>query len=62
MAYVFSGQTTVTTHGTEVALGSDKVNAPVMVKALAGNTGLIYLGNDGAGAVALVDRPRAGCR
>ena len=42
MAYVFSGQTAVTTAGTEVALGSVKVNAPVIVKALAANTGTSY--------------------
>ena len=31
---VFSGKTTVTTAGTHVALGTAKVNGPVMVKAL----------------------------
>jgi hypothetical protein len=47
-----SGRRTVTTAGTAVALGSQQVNASLMVKALAGNTGLIYIGNDGAGDVA----------
>jgi hypothetical protein len=46
-----SGQTTVTTAGTEVALGSQPVNAAVMVKALPVNTGVMYVGNTGAGVV-----------
>ena len=45
-----SGQTTVTAAGTEVVLGSVLVNGPVMVKALAANTGLVFVGND-SGAV-----------
>lgn len=47
-----SGQKAVTTAGTEVALGSGAVNGPLMIKALAANTGKMYVGNDGAGAVA----------
>ena len=47
-----SGKKTVTTAGTAVVLGSQLVCAALMVKALAGNTGLIYVGNDGAGDVA----------
>ncbi len=46
-----SGQKTVTTHGTAEALGTQTVNAPLMVKALTSNTDLVYLGNDGAGDV-----------
>ncbi len=46
-----SGQTTVTTAGTEVALGSQAVNAALMVKALPANTGLMYVGNNGSGVV-----------
>ncbi len=46
-----SGQKTVTAAGTAVALGTIQVNAPVMVKALPGNTGTVYVGNDGAGDV-----------
>lgn len=46
-----SGKTTVATAGTAVALGSGQVAGPLMVKALAANTGKIYLGNDGAGDV-----------
>ena len=47
-----SGKKTVTTAGTAVALGTQQVNAPLMVKAMSTNTGLVYLGNDGAGDVA----------
>lgn len=46
-----SGQKTVTTAGTEVILGDQEVGAPLMVKALTTNTGLVYVGNTGAGAV-----------
>ncbi len=42
-----SGQTTVTTAGNEVPLGSLQVNGPIAVRALVSNTGIIYLGNDG---------------
>ena len=52
MPVPLSGKKTVTTAGTAVPLGSQQVNAALMVKALAANTGLIYLGNDGAGDVA----------
>jgi len=47
-----SGQKTVTTAGTAEALGSVNVQGPLMVKALTTNTGLAYIGNDGAGDVA----------
>ena len=47
-----SGQTTVTTAGTEVALGSGRINGPLMVKALSANTGKMYVGNAGDGTVA----------
>jgi len=46
-----SGQKTVTTAGTAVALGSQAVNAPLIVKALDTNTGVVALGSDGAGDV-----------
>jgi len=48
----FSGVKTVTTAGTAVKLGSGFVNGSMMIKALAGNSGLVYVGNDGAGDVA----------
>lgn len=46
-----SGQKTVTTAGTAVALGTQAANAPLMVKALDTNTGIVAIGNDGAGDV-----------
>ena len=46
-----SGQTTVTTAGTAVALGNGIVGGALMVKALIGNVGNVYIGNDGAGDV-----------
>lgn len=48
-----SGKTTVTTAGTAVALGSqDLYGASLFIRALSGNTGVVYVGNDGAGDVA----------
>jgi hypothetical protein len=47
-----SGQKTVTAAGTAEALGSQQINAPLMVKALTTNTNLVYLGNDGTPDVA----------
>lgn len=46
-----SGQKVVTTAGAAVALGSGAVNASLLVKALTTNTGIVYVGNDGAGDV-----------
>ncbi len=48
-----SGQTTVTTAGTEVPLSTTQAakGGAVIIKALPGNTGVMYIGNDGAGAV-----------
>ena len=51
MAQPTSGQITVTTAGTEVQ-GSDIKAQGFFIKALPTNTGLVYVGNDGAGAVA----------
>lgn len=47
-----SGVNTVTTAGTAEALGTVSINGALMVKALTTNTGLAYVGNDGAGDVA----------
>jgi hypothetical protein len=47
-----SGQKTVAAAGTAVVLGTDECNCGVMVKALSTNSGLIFIGNDGAGDVA----------
>jgi proline racemase len=46
-----SGQKTVTTAGTAVQLGAIQVNGAIMVKALDTNTGVVVIGNDGAGDV-----------
>lgn len=46
-----SGQKVVAAHGTAVALGSQDIRGPLMVKALLSNTNNIYIGNDGAGDV-----------
>lgn len=47
-----SGQKTVTTAGTAERLHTGLVaNAALMVKALPANTGIMYIGNDGAGDV-----------
>lgn len=48
-----SGQKTVTTAGSAVALGSLRIDGALLVKALAGNTDLVALGNDGSGDVTL---------
>jgi len=47
-----SGKKTVTAAGTAEALGSGQVHGALMIKALVGNAGYIYIGNDGAGDVA----------
>jgi len=46
-----SGQKTVTTAGTAVALGAQPIGGPVAVKALAANSGVVVIGCDGAGDV-----------
>lgn len=46
-----SGQITVTTAGTEVQGGNVALDNGVYIRALTGNTGVVYVGNDGAGAV-----------
>lgn len=53
MVVPLSGQKTVTTAGTAVALGTQNINGPLMVKALDANTGVIAIGNDGAGDVTI---------
>jgi hypothetical protein len=46
-----SGQKTVTSAGTEVALGTATIKGPLMVKALTTNTGLVFVGHNGDGTV-----------
>lgn len=52
MSLAISGQTTVATAGSEVALGSMPVNGPISVKALTTNTGVMYVGKAADGTVA----------
>lgn len=47
-----SGQKAVAAAGTALALGTQTIHGPLMVKALDANTSYIYIGNDGAGDVA----------
>ena len=49
---IYSGKKAVTTAGTAVVLGTELINGPLIVRANAANTGLIYIGNDGDGDVA----------
>ena len=46
-----SGQKTVATAGTALPLGSQVINAPIMIKALDTNSDVIAVGNDGTGDV-----------
>lgn len=46
-----SGQKAVTTAGTAVVLGSQEIRGSLLLKALPANTGVIYIGNDGANDV-----------
>ena len=46
-----SGQITVTTAGTAVQGSNVLLENGVYVRALSGNTGVVYVGNDGAGDV-----------
>lgn len=50
---VLSGQKTIATAGNAVQLGSLTVNAPLLVKALDSNSGVVAIGNDGANDVTL---------
>ena len=50
-ATAISGQITVTTAGTEVQGSNVPLDNGIFIKALSGNTGKMYVGNDGAGAV-----------
>lgn len=53
MGLQISGQKTVITAGTEVQLGTLRIDGALLVKALDTNTGVVALGNDGANAVSL---------
>ena len=49
---VMSGVITVTTHGTAVQGTDVDLENGAWIKALSGNSGVVYVGNDGAGDVA----------
>ena len=42
----------VTTAGTAVVLGSQVIEGPLAIRAIAGNAGVVYIGNDSADDVA----------
>jgi len=46
-----SGLRLVTTAGTAVTLGTQRIDGPLMVKAIDTNSGVVALGNDGANDV-----------
>jgi len=51
MAPARSGQVTVATAGTAVVFGNQDIKGPLSVRALSGNSGAIYVGNDGSADV-----------
>ena len=53
MGLQISGQKTVTTAGTAVALGTLRIDGSLMVKALDTNTGVVAIGNDGANDITI---------
>jgi hypothetical protein len=53
-----SGQTTVAAAGTAVVLGTQNNFGALMVKALDTNTGIVAVGNDGAGDVTVANGMR----
>lgn len=55
---VLSGKTVVATAGEAVALGEERIQGALLVRALETNTGVVALGNDGAGDVSVVNGMR----
>jgi hypothetical protein len=53
-----SGQNTVAAAGTAEQLGTQDIFGPLMVKALDTNTGIVAVGNDGAGDVTVANGMR----
>jgi hypothetical protein len=51
MSFAISGQKTIASAGTEEALGTQVINAALLVKALPGNTGTIYVGRAADGTL-----------
>lgn len=52
---VLSGKTVVAAAGEAVALGEERIQGALLVRALETNTGVVALGNDGAGDVTLAN-------
>lgn len=52
---VLSGKTVVATAGEAVALGEERIQGALLVRALETNTGVVALGNDGAGDVTVAN-------
>ena len=46
-------QLTLVTAGVVYPLGTETFNNGILIKALSTNTGIIYIGNDGAGSIAV---------
>jgi len=53
MSRALTGQKTVSVAGSAEALGSQTINAALLIKALDTNTDVVVVGNDGAGDVTL---------
>ena len=53
MSRAVTGQKTVSVAGSAEALGSQTINAALLIKALDTNTDVVVVGNDGAGDVTL---------
>jgi hypothetical protein len=53
-----SGQKTIAAAGTALQLGTQDIFGPLMVKALDTNTGIVAVGNDGAGDITLSNAMR----
>lgn len=53
-----SGQTVVAAAGTAVQIGTQNIFGALMVKALDTNTGIVAVGNDGAGDVTVANGMR----
>jgi hypothetical protein len=53
-----SGQKTVAAAGTAVLLGTQRIDGPLMVRALDSNTGVVAVGNDGANDVTVANGMR----
>ena len=58
MGIALSGQKTVGSAGTAVQVGTQRIDGPLMIKALETNTGTVAVGNDGGNDVTLANGMR----